>query len=408
MGQILALFVPLLLPQQPVPAAAPAVPPAVSVPAPATGSPPGAPVPAAAGAIPRRPLAASPARAPAVPAAFVSDPGAVIPAALDSGLVLLADGAAPGRSFRLGDGGIGAIDPDGAALPGERGECTTPGGVHVQCRKEGVKLTFASGRELLWAPDGFLHLRDGTVAGPFESGVELRLLDGCSVRIDRGASRRTPITEVVVATEAGVAVRLWRRAEAVREPGGTAWSGERLFCLGDGGALYRALALGPVITLERVLVPTGALGVPLRRVALDTGAIARSLQLLRESRARIADPTAVAEIGLVLDNHAAVWPAAGAPPARIGSSPLLYLLPAGYELRFQVQGGDVRLQMARHQQRPFVEWQLGYGAAVRCVEAAMQPTGNFVAMPPMAPGLRPRLERHELGQAIAVLSALQR
>src|SRR5262245_28895145 len=142
--------------------------------------------------LPQNPTAPA---APATPVDAAAQPAKVsvetmVPDALESGLVLIARGSPPGHGWRLGDGGVRAAGAGASDLPGAPGECTTPGGVRVQCRSEGVKLTFASGRELLWAPDGFLHLRDGGVAGPFVGGVELRLQDGSCVRIDRGSSRR--------------------------------------------------------------------------------------------------------------------------------------------------------------------------------------------------------------------------
>src|SRR5262245_12942014 len=156
---------------------------------------------------PTAPAPATPVDAAAQPAAAAVE--TLVPEALDSGLVLIARGAPAGHGWRLGDGGVLAADAQQNDLSGERGECTTPGGVRVQCRSEGVKLTFASGRELLWAPDGFLHLRDGGVAGPFAGGVELRLQDGSCVRIDRGSSRRQALLAVDVALASGRAVRLW-------------------------------------------------------------------------------------------------------------------------------------------------------------------------------------------------------
>ncbi len=326
-----------------------------------------------------------------------------VEARLDSGLVLVASGS-PDRSYGLGDGGV-RTDGDGVAMRTVAGECRTPGGVHVECQREGTRLTFPSGRELLLAPDGFVHLRDGAVAGPFEGGIELQLLDGACVRFALGESRRAPIAEVVV-TAGGEARRLWRRTDRIDEPAGGAWLGDRVFCLGDGGALYRALALGPVVTLQRVLAPRAAANAPEARLALQVDGMVHSLRQLIDARERTANPDALAECQLVLDNAAVVFPTDTTAPPRISTSPLQFLLRAGYDLRFEVVGGDIRMLMARHEQRPFAEWQLGYGASVRCVEPVMQPIGAPVWLPIVAPTLQPRLQRLELVRAVQVLHAL--
>jgi hypothetical protein len=327
--------------------------------------------------------------------------------ALESGLVLVPPGNAPGSGWGLGDGGVAAADPSRAGLPGGRGECTTPGGVSVRCQLEGVKLEFPSGRELLFAPDGYLHLRDGSAAGPFGGGVELRLLDGSTVRIDRNGSRRTPLSEVVVAAPGGAAARLWWRRGAVHEPARSTWNGDRLFCLGDGGSLYRALALGPVVTLQRMLAPRGGRQLPEALLALDVGSALGSLRLLADSRARHTEPEAIAEVDLVLAESARVWPSDEPPPPRVSTDPLQFLLRSGYDLRFAVEGADVRLSMARHQQKPFVEWQLGYGASVRGIVTPAQQVGHPVALPDVADELQPRLERNQLVQALQVLAKLR-
>jgi hypothetical protein len=365
---------------------------------------------------PTAPAPATPVDAAAQPAKAPVE--TLVPDALESGMVLIARGSPTGHGWRLGDGGVRAPGAQSGAtagaqygatvgdLPGERGECMTPGGVRVQCRNEGVKLTFASGRELLWAPDGFLHLRDGGVAGPFAGGVELRLQDGSCVRINRGSSRRQSLQAVDVATAAGRAVRLWWQTGPLFEETRSAWNGERLFCLGDGGAVYRALAMGPLVTLERMLAPHDAVSLPAHRLALDVDALVASLQILLESRARIADPSAVADVRLLLSNVDAVWPADGAPPPRTSTSPLRFLLRAGYDVRFDLDGAELHMAMARHEQPPFVEWKLGYGAAVRCLEGAGAPKGNLVTAADCAPELQPRLDRLELPRAEHVLHAL--
>ena len=68
------------------------------------------------------------------------------------------------ETLSIGDFGLGGGGVDGGqgglrfhATDG----CITPGGVHVACRDAGVKLTFPSGRTLLVAADGGVHLRSG-------------------------------------------------------------------------------------------------------------------------------------------------------------------------------------------------------------------------------------------------------
>src|SRR6266581_3719188 len=105
---------------------------------------------------------------------FLQAPGP-LPSA---GAELLLDpgqGQTLGPECGLGDGGVAAAAPREAAMRCEPGAGTSPGGVAIACRREGVRLLFAGGRELLFAPDGFLHLRSGEVAGQFGGGVELCL-----------------------------------------------------------------------------------------------------------------------------------------------------------------------------------------------------------------------------------------
>ncbi|MGE3171380.1 MAG: hypothetical protein AB7O97_02065 [Planctomycetota bacterium] len=337
-----------------------------------------------------------------------AEAAAIAPAA-DAGLRLAAPERTAPADWALGDGGVRA--PAGGAgdrLPGHEGECTTPGGVRVECRREGVRLRFDSGREVLFAPDGYLHLRDGAVAGPFPGGAELRLLDGAAVRITRNGSRRTPIARVEVVTASGDGVRLWQRRQAVRTPADGGWFGDRLYCLGDGDSLYRALALGPVLTLQRVLGPRADRRLPAARLVLMTGPLLESLQLLVDSRTLNVDPAGVAEAQLLLDERDRVWATDTPPPPRTSTDPLRFLLRAGYDLEFAIAGGDVRMTLARHGQKPFVEWQLGYGAAVRCVEGKGQPTGPDVTLPPGASLLQPRLEHDELVRALQVFDRLRR
>ena len=324
----------------------------------------------------------------------------------------------PGRSEALGpecglgNGGIAAPGQGGPPQRCVQGAGVAAGGVAVECRREGVHLRFPGGRELLFAPDGVLHLRSGEHAGPFSGGVELRLLDGSAVRIERGGSHRTPITEVVLAG-GGESVRLWSRTEAacerVRE---RPWAGERLWCLGDGGMLYRAIALGPLVTLQRQLAPAGPEDRwPDVRLLLQLEPLLTSLHALVDAQpgrgakdvpSELEQLVAAADTVFVADEHA---------PPRVGRSPIRYALRRDFELEFALDGGDLRLCLCRGQvHRALIEWRLGYGADVSREVASDQPgdrQSRSVRLPPAPPLLVARSERHELVPALGVVRALQ-
>ena len=323
----------------------------------------------------------------------------------DSGLVL-AGPEAPGVSgFGLGDGGVRRSGGATIAVAGY-GRCSTPGGVAVECRREGVKLTFPSGRELLCAPDGFLHLRDGSLTGPFAGGFELRLGDGSTVRFDLSGSRRAPIAEVVVEAS-GTAVRLWRRRTARRDPvRPTGWIGERLLCLGAGETLYRALALGPVVTLERVLAPKSDIdALPQQRLALQVQPLLQSMRSLMNERTRDQSDELL-ELRQFVARGPGILRQQGPDPARLGTDPLVFLLRGDYEIEFVSTRSSLRMRLRRPRRPPFVEWQLGYGTSACCVEASRR-TGRAIAVAAMVPELAVREQRNELGQALAVFKALR-
>jgi hypothetical protein len=325
----------------------------------------------------------------------------------DSGLVLAKGAAISPSDFDLGSGGV-AAEP--AALQCGRGSCTTPGGVVVECREQGVRLGFPTGRELLFAPDGRLHLRDGSFAGPFPGGVELRLADGAAVRIDRGGSRRAPLTEVLV-EHGGSATRIWERTRAVREPARPgSWFAERLWCLGDGGVLYRAIALGPLVTLERVLAPRDQEAMPRSRLLLHVAPVLDSLgTLLAEQPFRQQAP--LSPIRQFLLRGDAVFVAEPGPP-RIQTSPPRFSLMGGYELQLTLDGARLRMGLyAGRQRHPFAEWQLGYGADVRQIVVDEQPgttAGPMVRVAAAPRELAARPERNELAAALAVVRNLGR
>jgi hypothetical protein len=339
----------------------------------------------------------------------------------DTGLVVVQRGTTLAHGCLLGDGGVRAIQAPvaeatsrggaravEASLRSDIGTCTTPGGVVVQCRREGVKVAFASGRELLYAPDGHMHLRDGSVAGPFLNGVELRLADGSSVAIDRSGSRRSPI-ECVEVRHGEDATCVYRRGNPTREAARGVFRLPIVFCLGDGGSLYRAIALGPLVTMERALVPQEQRELmPERRLCVFAGPLADSMEQLCASRAQQRHPETVQELRLILSELASVFRSDAPMPPRTGSDPLQFLLHAGYDLRFVQQKGLVRMQLARNQREPFVEWRLGYGTAICGVSATTEEgSGAEVVTPPM-PDLQAQLQYHEIDAAMNVVSSLRR
>ena len=341
--------------------------------------------------------------------------------AVDTGLVVVQRGVALAQGCLLGDGGVRAAEKsvvEAGARRGARavdatfrsdvGTCTTPGGVVVHCRREGVKLTFPSGRELLYAPDGHMHLRDGTEAGPFHQGVELRLSDGTTVAIDRSGSRRSPI-ECVEVTAAGEAVCLYRRGNPTHEKARVAFRVPPVFCLGDGGSLYRVIALGPLVTFARVLAPMDQVRLmPEHRLCVLEGALVDSMSMLAASRARQRHPESVAEIELILAEEGRVFRSDMPMPPRTGSSPLQYLLHSGYDLTLVEELGMVRMQLARHERQPFLEWRLGYMTHICGMSATTEDgSGQERADTPM-PDLQANLLYHEIDAAMAVVAAVQK
>lgn len=360
---------------------------------------------------------------PATRAPVVAQPAGKQPAratvAVDTGLVVVHDGVSLSKGCLLGDGGVVAATRSVAEASSRRGAraseapfrsqagtCTTPGGVVVQCRREGVKLTFPNGRELLYAPDGHMHLRDGSEAGPFLAGIELRLADGTAVAIDRSGSRRAPI-ECVEVRNADESVCLFRRGNPTSEDARGAFRLPVAMCLGDGGSVYRAIALGPLVTLDRLLTPLESqMSMPERRLCVLAGPLVDSMELLCASRAQRRHPESVQQLQLILSELESVFRKDAPMPPRTGSDPLQYLLHAGFDLRFAQEKGLVRMQLARNGAEPFVEWRLGYATSICGMSATTEEgSGAEVVAPPM-PDLQAQLQYHEIDSAIHVVAAL--
>jgi hypothetical protein len=320
----------------------------------------------------------------------------------------------PLSEFGLGDGGIGVAKRD--ALRWTNGGCTTAGGVRIECRAVGVKLTFPSGRELLVAPDGILHLRSGETAGPFPTGVELRLGDGATVRVSLSASSRARLRDVEVLEGDRVAMP-WRNAEPatwVDRPGG--WAGPRFFCCGDGGDVYRAVALGPLLVLERVLVADDrAESAPTERLVVLTAALRQSFATMTRQHKEPDAPVrrAVRAVEAVSDRSDVIFPAGSLHRARRES--LRWLLTGGYELELQLDGPQApRLGLFEGQTpRPLVEWTLHAHAAAylgnpRDDRPEKRWHANGTRLPAVASDLQAREHLFERGHALRVIGRLRR
>lgn len=274
------------------------------------------------------------------------------------------DGAPPGE-FGLGDGGVALAR--GELVFTEHG-VRTPGGVDVEVRSVGVKLAFPSGRELLVAPDGHVHLRTGEIGGPFAGGVELRLADGALVRIVLVPGADLRLRDVVV-VHGERALQPWRRgAPATNTPRPGGWPAVHVSCCGDGGELYRTVALGPLLVLDRVLVPQAREeAAPKERLVVLTQPLLESLTRMPRQHREPDAPVrqAVAAVTAVADKGEMIFPA-GAALRRVEREQLRWRLEGGFELQLDLDGPMApRLQLFTGRAPvAMVEWTLrGDGAA---------------------------------------------
>ena len=315
--------------------------------------------------------------------------------------------------FGLGDGGLGG---------GERGElrfvddgCVTSGGVRIECRLVGVKLTFPSGRELLVAPDGHLHLRSGEMAGPFAGGLALHLADGAVVRIALAPSNAERLRDVHV-VEGDMALQPWRRGEpSVLTPRRPGWAGLNVACCGDGSEVYRTIALGPLVVLDRVLVAAGrAADAPLQRLVVLTAPLLRSLERLPRQHRETDAPVrqAVAAVTAIAERGDSIFPV-GASLQRVERERLRWQLQGGFELQLDLAGQMApRLQLfAGDSVEPTVEWTLRADAAAFLLNPREdQPGnrwhGNGTRLDAVARELQAREELFERGYALRVIERL--
>ena len=354
-------------------------------------------------------LAFAPPQSP--PPTVRPNPPAIVPE------VVLAGAAEPVplAEFGLGDGGVGTAER--GELRWTDGGCTTPGGVRIECLPVGVKLTFPSGRELLVAPDGRVHLRSGELAGPFDAGLELRLGDGSSVRIALAQSARDRLRDVFVCADDRM-LQPWRRGEEttwVDRP--RYWGGIRLCCCGDGGELYRAIALGPLVVLDRVLVPADReASAPRERLVVLTAPLVQSLETMQRQHREpdAAVRRAVAAVAAVADRAGGIFPA-GAALHRAEQHRLRWVLRGGFELELGLDGPMApRLCLvAGDSSRAMVEWTLRADAAAflanpRDDRPDQRWHGNGTRLPKVAVELQARAELLERPLALGVLGRLKK
>lgn len=312
----------------------------------------------------------------------------------------------------LGLGSGGVSDKATRLLWHDTG-CRTRGGVHIQCNASGVKLTFPSARELLFAADGYLHLRCGARGGPFLAGAELQLGDGTAVRIVLNPAQTVRVREVTV-LDADTQLRPWRDGAAVRETGrAAAWAGPRLVCAGAGDRLYRGIALGPLVTLERVLAPTGD-AAPTQHLALLADPVLQALQRLPRQH-RTAEPsvrTLVADLETMLAEATTRWATSQDLP-RLSFTEALWRLPDGTTLQFLPDDATPRLRLqAPVTHKLMAELRLGISPAVFLADPSPQEhgeiavRGNGVRIPTGAASLQAKSELLERIPALRVLRAI--
>lgn len=331
--------------------------------------------------------------------------------------VVLSDaaGSVPVADFGLGKGGV-AVRKQRLRFHDTDG-CVTPGGVHVACRAVGVKLTFPSGRQLLVAPDGALHLRSGEAVGPYRAGLELLLADGSRVQVSLAQSRKNRVRDVWV-VHGDRALQPWQRGSAAKKHGrARRWSGVRLACCGDGGDLYRPLGLGAMVVLDRVLVPNDRLDdTPKERLVVLTDPLRKSLARMprqhRETQKNVR--RAVAAVTAVADRGDVIFPA-GAALRRAEHDRLRWLLEGGFELELDL-GGPLapRLQLfAGASPLPMVEWTLGSAGAAYLTnpnedQLGKRWHGNGTRMPRVVPELQVRDHLQERQHALEVLHRMKK
>lgn len=318
-------------------------------------------------------------------------PGLVLPllCAVPSGLAhaqgsnavivsqVVRDGRVPIASLGLGDGGVGAPVVAATDAPGQ---FVSSGGVLVRAQRQGIKLDFPSGSELLVTPDGLAHLRTGEHTPTTLHVLELWLADGTRVRARRSAGRPFREVEVIDAEQSLV---LWRGEQALRQPGRSpAPSGVCFLVVGQGDVLYRASRLGPLLTMERVLCPA------VRRKKTPRHWLAVSGDVLAHSLRRLPDhvppqsvqfpqaPQAAAALAQAAD---VLFPEGALPRPRGAVGELVFPLAGDFRLELEERPDESIWMCLRRgaSDLPVVEWR----AAPRTTLHLVRPQGGANGSP---------------------------
>jgi len=264
-------------------------------------------------------------------------------------------------ALALGDGGMSKGRGEFKLLG--RGRARTPGGVIVDARTEGVKLTFANNHALLITPAGRVHLRGDEMTMVHFKGLRLLLADGSTVTMRRSPSGRQPLTSVEIEV-AGRTHRIWNRyARTLNASHVGGFSGPALLVVGDGRVLYRAVPMGPIVVLERSLCPK-----PLRseyaklRLVVVADVLAASLRRLpKHAPRRSVQFPQVREAAETLAAWSdRIFPARAIPRPAGAIGALWFELPGGF--RLNVVAGEHAVVIGLYRETsatPAVEWVIG-------------------------------------------------
>jgi hypothetical protein len=240
----------------------------------------------------------------------------------------------------------------------------------VEARREGVKLSFPSGVEVLFTRSGFLHLRSGEQKGSFPQGIELLLADGSSVCVWLGGRR--PLRRVEV-RQGNRAVVLWHRDAPRREVDRPqASASPQLLVLGDGDAIYRTVLCGPLIVMERMLCTEAQRSsLPEQYLVIVADGLIQSLSQLRKKFLhRAVEFPEATEISSSLSRVAAlIFGVNGSSLRRVEPDFLRLGMDSGFELSLHVPDtGPLLLSLHQGEgARTLVEWMIGNSTELRMV-----------------------------------------
>lgn len=241
--------------------------------------------------------------------------------------------------------------------------------------------------------------------------------DGSTVRISLAQSRTNRVRDVWVG-DGDRTLQPWRRGKPAKKDATIKhWSGIRLACCGDGGDLYRPMAIGPLVVLDRILVPEDRLDdTPRERLVVLTDPIRKSLARMPRQHRETDAPVrrAVAAVAAVADRGDVVFPS-GAALRRAEHDRLRWLLGGGFELQLDMDSAaQPRLQLfAGHSPLPMVEWLLSTSSAAymtnpRTDQIGKRWHGNGTRLPVVVPELQVRDHLSELPHALDVIRRFKR